>query len=70
MLFRKKMPRQCNTCLFGTAYTDHQILCTKSGVVADTFACRKYRYDPCKRIPPSRKSPDFQKYNEDDFRLE
>lgn len=69
LLFRRKIPRSCTTCLFGTCLNAQQILCIKHGVVADSFYCRKYQYDPCKRIPPRIKAPDFSKYNEDDFTL-
>ena len=70
MLFRKKMPKSCSTCMFGTKFADQQILCTKCGVVAESYACRKYRYDPCKRIPPAIKAPDFLKYKDEDFNLD
>lgn len=70
MLFRKKMPRSCTTCLFSTNLSEHQLLCSRCGVVADSYSCRKYKYDPCKRIPPSVKAPDFQKYNVEDFNLD
>lgn len=70
MLFRRKMPRSCTTCQHGTPFADHQILCLKQGVVADSYACRKYRYDPCKRIPPCMKAPDFEKYQHEDFTLD
>ena len=69
MLFRKKMPRYCNTCQYSANFTDHQLLCSKHGVVADSYSCRKYKYDPCKRIPPQVKAPDFEKYNKEDFSL-
>ena len=70
MLFRKRMPRSCTTCLYSTNLNEHQLLCTKHGVVADSYSCRKYRYDPCKRIPPCMKAPDFSKYSEEDFKLD
>lgn len=70
MLFRKKIQKSCDTCLYGTNFADHQILCVKCGVVADSYACRKYRYDPCKRIPPAIKAPDFLKYKDEDFTLD
>ncbi len=69
MLFRKKIPRSCLYCAHGTQVEDHQVLCVKQGVVADSFACRKFQYDPCKRIPPKRKALDFKKYDEEDFSL-
>lgn len=70
MLFRKKTPRSCSICLYATALAPHQLLCIKRGVVADSFYCRKFRYDPCKRIPPQIKAPDFSKYQDEDFSLD
>ena len=49
--------------------SEHQLLCIKHGVVADSYSCRKYRYDPCKRVPPCVKAPDFDKYKDEDFNL-
>lgn len=69
MLFRKKMPRSCETCQFGTNFSENQILCTKHGVINGGCSCRKFRYDPCKRTPPVIKVPDFSRYSEDDFKL-
>ena len=70
MLFRKKTPRSCTTCLFATELSDGNLLCSKRGVVAETSSCRKFKYDPCKRIPPCVKAPDFSKYKDEDFRLD
>lgn len=69
MLFRKKLPRSCSYCACGTKFTDDQILCTKHGVVSAFYSCRKFTYDPCKRIPAKAKALDFKKYNEEDFSL-
>ena len=41
----------------------------KYGVVQRKEKCRKFRYDPCKRIPSKPKPLDFQKYDEHDFSL-
>jgi hypothetical protein len=69
MLFRKKTPKSCSYCLYGTALEEDQILCVKKGVMPITGKCRKFRYDPCKRIPPKPKAPDFSKYDDVDFSL-
>ena len=69
MLFRKKTPRSCTTCLYAASLSDHQLLCSKRGIVADSCACRKFRYDPCKRVPKKAKALDFSKYDEEDFSL-
>jgi len=69
MLFRKKLPKSCEYCSWGTVIGEHQILCTKRGVVAMTYACRKFSYDPCKRKPCKAKALDLTKYKETDFSL-
>lgn len=69
MLFRKKMPRSCVYCQYGTKMDDSNYLCIKRGVVDAEKSCRKFCYDPCKRIPPKPKAADFSKYQNEDFTL-
>lgn len=69
MLFRKKIPRSCSYCTHGTKIFDDQILCAKKGVVLSDGKCRKFLYDPCKRIPAKAKPLDFEKYKDEDFSL-
>lgn len=69
MLFRKKMPRSCVYCVHSAKYSEDQMLCTKYGVVSMYYECRKFRYDPFKRIPAKPKALDFSKYEQDDFSL-
>lgn len=69
MLFRKKHPRSCTYCTRGTVVNDTEVVCEKRGIVPAEHSCRKFRYDPCKRIPCKPKALDFEKYNQDDFSL-
>lgn len=69
MLFRKKIQRSCSYCAHGTTIDDGQVLCVKKGVVPLEGKCRRFVYDPCKRIPVKPKAIDFEKYNEEDFSL-
>lgn len=69
MLFRKKMICSCLYCARGTQMEDGMILCSKRGVVTEQEKCRKFQYDPCKRIPVKAKALDFKKYDEMDFSL-
>lgn len=69
MLFRKKIERACAYCAYGTGIREGQVLCTRKGVVSVEGKCRKFRYDPCKRIPPRPKALDFHKYDDEDFSL-
>lgn len=69
MLFRKRIEKSCAYCEYGTKLNDEQVLCIKKGVVTIDKKCRKFQYDPCKRIPPKPKALDFEKYNEEDYSL-
>lgn len=69
MLFRKKIERSCAYCRFGAQIEPGKVLCAKKGVRSIEDACRKFRYDPCKRIPRKAKALDFTKYEKEDFSL-
>jgi hypothetical protein len=69
MLFRKKITRSCLYCQHATKLNDEQILCAKKGVVSCENACRKFKYDPCKRVPVKAKAMDFSQYSPEDFKL-
>ncbi len=69
MLFRKKMPRSCTYCKFGTMLNEEEVLCVKRGVVSVNRICKKFSYDPYKRIPAKVKALDFDKYSNEDFSL-
>ena len=69
MLFRKKITRSCSYCVHSTALDEERMLCIKKGVVISTKKCRKFEYDPTKRIPVKAKALDFDRYAEEDFSL-
>lgn len=69
MLFRKKIERSCAYCLYGTRLEEDHILCSKRGMKSVENKCRKFKYDPCKRIPAKAKALDLSKYAEEDFSL-
>ena len=69
MLFRKKIERSCSYCAFGVKLDDETVLCSRKGIRSLFGKCRRFRYDPTKRIPLKSKAPDFDKYREDDFSL-
>ena len=69
MLFRKKITRSCAYCSYGTKLNSTDILCVKRGIRNMEQSCRKFLYDPCKRVPPKMKASDFSKYDEEDFSL-
>lgn len=69
MLFRKKMEKSCTYCRFGTMLEDGLVLCTKRGAVDPGRKCRKFSYDPTKRVPIKLKALDFNKYDSEDYSL-
>ena len=69
MLFRKKIERSCTYCLYGTKLEDDQILCSKNGMRGIDESCRKFKYDPLKRVPVKAKAMDFSKFQDEDFSL-
>ena len=69
MLFRKKMERACVYCQKGAQLEEDLILCTKKGLRTEDQKCFRFRYDPCKRIPPKAKALDFSRYDKEDYSL-
>ena len=69
MLFRKKIERSCAYCTFGAKLEDGQVLCAKKGLRTVEDRCRKFKYDPCKRIPGKPRVLDFSRYDQEDFSL-
>lgn len=69
MLFRKKIQPSCSYCIHSARLDDEQVLCSKKGMMPITGKCRKFQYDPCKRIPAKAKTLDFSKYDQEDYSL-
>lgn len=63
------MEQSCQYCRFGTKMGENMMLCAKKGIVPECDDCRKFRYDPFKRVPPKPRAQDFSKYDNDDFSL-
>ena len=61
MLFRKKIERSCLYCKYSTKLDEDRLLCAKKGIVMADGECRRFRYDPFKRVP--------SKYDADEFYL-
>jgi hypothetical protein len=59
----------CEICEYATFLPDSEnLLCSKMGVVAADYSCRRFLYDPLKRIPtPAAKLP---KFSAEDFLLD
>ena len=69
MLFRKKIERSCAHCAYGVKLDDDSVLCARKGVRSILGKCRRFRYDPIKRVPVKPKVMDPAKYDTKDFNL-
>lgn len=66
--FDKNVKKSCVWCTYGikSKYSD-EIFCKKKGVLNCDDVCRKYEYDPLKRIP--QKTGVGTDYSPEDFKL-
>lgn len=75
MLLRKKLifganiAPACIYCEYGRRATDpRMILCSKQGVVSPYHKCKKFEYDPLRRVP--RRQPKLPEFSAEDFSLD
>lgn len=69
MLFRKKMDRHCVYCKFAGRANDNQMICEKKGIVSENDQCRRFQYDPLKRIPARPMPKRSKEFTDEDFSL-
>jgi len=68
-LIGENVEPKCEYCQFGAAAPDGlTVLCPKTGVSDKDASCKKYRYDPLKRVP--RPAPEMLSFTADDFSLD
>ena len=70
MLFRKEIEPRCAYCQYSNVLNESQLTCLKRGIVSPSGSCRKFSYDPLKRVPPRPAEPDFSRLRDEDFSLE
>ena len=65
-MFKKKITPSCEYCAVGIL-TNNKILCVKYGVTSSKNNCKKFKYDPLKRIP--KKQQGIINFSEKDFKI-
>jgi hypothetical protein len=67
-LFATNELRICNSCLHGRSsnYGD-KILCRQMGITDPHFSCKKFKYNPLKRIPF--RAPVLPDFDIDEFKI-
>ena len=66
MLFRKDIVHAGALCQFARPIDSSEFLCSRHGVVGANYKCRRFKYDPTKRIP----SPKLKVSSQLDFKIE
>lgn len=69
MLFQKKIDPRCAYCQRSAKLSEDSVVCIKRGVVSAGGSCRKFKYDPLKRVPPRPATLDFSRLKDEDFTL-
>ena len=69
-LFKSKIEPRCAYCTHGRALGGGQVVCPKKGVMSQGSSCRRFTYDPMKRVPPRPVKADFSSLTDDDFSLD
>ena len=68
-LFRKKIEKRCAYCEFGSAISETAVACPRKGVMDAAAHCRRFRYDPFKRVPPRPSSVAEHSHSPEEFTL-
>jgi len=68
-LFGNKPEPRCKTCSFGKLSAEEDaVMCKHAGVVSPDHSCRRFQYDPLKRVP--RRSKPLDSFDEQAFTLD
>ncbi len=68
MLFGNNIEPACSCCEFGRPSSDQaMVVCRKFGPVAPYYSCKKFVYDPLKRVP--KRMPPLPAFAAADFEL-
>ncbi|MGN0172822.1 MAG: hypothetical protein ACI39F_00125 [Acutalibacteraceae bacterium] len=68
-LYGKGILPSCSYCSKGKETADKvNILCPKKGIVNADFSCRRFKYDPLRRVPKI--PPELEKFTAADFSIE
>ena len=69
VIFKKDIEPRCAYCAHGNSLGEDQIICVKKGVVSPAGSCRRFKYDPLKRVPPKPLVVSFDKFSDEDFSI-
>ncbi len=65
-MFKNKIEKNCAYCTHGYMLSNGtECLCSKYGIVTSVSDCRKFKYDPLKRVP--NRTPSLPNYSDSEF---
>ena len=65
-MFKNKIEKNCSYCSHGYILANgSDCLCDKFGIVTAVSDCKKFKYDPLKRVP--HRSPSLPDYEDSEF---
>ena len=68
-LYGKGISLACAYCAKGTESIDKKsIFCEKKGIVSANYHCRRFKYDPLRRVPKI--PPELEKFTAKDFSID
>jgi len=60
MIFNENNPKVCGLCRHARPLFDKKSMaCARKGVVRHNYSCGKFEYDPLKRQPSPKNTPEF-----------
>lgn len=68
-LFNKNIDPLCVYCSHSHPLTEEEVICNKKGIKEKSSHCKKFIYDPLKRVPPRPKKADFSGLTPEDFMI-
>ena len=69
MLYRQKVEPCCAFCAHARPISSEAAVCLKRGIVALAGCCRKFSYDPLKRVPDAPRALVKKEHDPGEFEL-
>ena len=70
MIYRECETPKCFFCAYSAQLAaTEDMICSKAGIVHENSVCKKFRYDPQKRVPKRTPKLNTEKFSAKDFAL-
>ena len=68
-MFRKNVEPACTYCQHSAPAGEDCCICVKKGIVSLWDSCRRFSYDPLRRVPEAPPAPRTEDLDPDSFKL-